>query len=428
VFEPSEPLSPDDSLRIVEAPSRYQEIEKIGADIADLLVAGENPAEVAVVVRHIETYGEMLEDVFNRYRIPFRFETGVPLLRVPFIKYWLAVLDLVSNDRSRESLARVMSSAYFRPRLSPAVDVDRTLAEFGYIDRRHLRASALAARKNSPFTAEIERFELVLDDLERSSDTVTGFMSRFPQTAPVTARDRQAWRVFSEEMTAAAAMHERGALLAFGQFRKLASEIAALRTVDRLTASDTAPGLPRVHIVHPHSLGSRPYRWIFAPGLCDGEFPARTLTNPLLSDSLVEAINARIHQRRLKSARDRSRREPLYLFMILDSATQRGHAELSGRHAGGRADLSIRLCRRNRETLCRVPRCSVRRGGRRDRTESGNRGSRKNGEEAAWKKIGHEPCSAAISWSAPGASPAALCAPASLAGHCRWMSCGIRAS
>src|SRR5439155_3965762 len=119
LFEPHEPLPRQDSLQIVEAPSRYKEAEKIGGDIAELLASGESPSDVVVVVRHGEEYGEMLEDVFARYGIPHRFETGVPLLRIPFIKYWLATLDLVTSERSREAMARVMSSVYFSSRLSP---------------------------------------------------------------------------------------------------------------------------------------------------------------------------------------------------------------------------------------------------------------------------------------------------------------------
>ena len=46
----------------------------------------------------------MIEDVFSRYGIPHQFETGVPLLRVPFIKYWFALLDLVSSDREVSNL------------------------------------------------------------------------------------------------------------------------------------------------------------------------------------------------------------------------------------------------------------------------------------------------------------------------------------
>jgi len=216
-----------------------------------------------------------------------------------------------------------MSSAYFTPRLSPDTDMERLLADFGYIDRNHLRATALAVRKNSPLAAQIQRFENILDGLEHSHDTVAGFMARLPLPTPVTERDLQAWRVLAEELTAANAVFGSSRRVQFAEFRKLASEIAGLRTVDRLSVSNTPPGVPQVRIIHPHSLGTREYRWIFAPGFSDGEFPARSVSNPLLPDRLIESINARIRPRRIPASRDRSRREPLYLFLILDSATRR---------------------------------------------------------------------------------------------------------
>src|SRR5205085_2910834 len=160
----------------------------------------ESPNEIAVVVRHIEAYGEMIDDVFTRYGIPHSFDTGVPLLRIPFIKYWLAFLDLVTSNRSREALARVMSSAYFTQSRASKIDVERTLAGIGYIDRHHLRASALAARKNSPLTKELERFEQLLDEIERSTDTVSGFVSCLQSGTSLTERDRQAWRVLADEL------------------------------------------------------------------------------------------------------------------------------------------------------------------------------------------------------------------------------------
>jgi len=323
VFEPHEPLPPDDSLRIVEASGRYDEVQIIGNDIVDLLHRGESPNEIAVVVRHIETYGEMIEDVFTRYGIPHSFDTGVPLLRIPFIKYWLALLDLVTSERSREALARVMSSAYFIPRLSPKIDVDRVLAGAGYIDRNHVRASQLVARKSSPLTAELERFEQFLDELENSTGTVVDFLSRLRPESSFAQRDRQAWRVLVEELEAVRAISAPDEGLSFPEFRKLASEIAGLRTVDRMISAPAPPGVPRVRIVSPHSLGYREYRWIFAPGFADGEFPSRSASNPLLPDETIEAINGRIRPRRLMTSRDRNRKEPLYLFMILDSAARR---------------------------------------------------------------------------------------------------------
>ena len=152
----------------------------------------------------------------------------------------------------------------------------------------------MAVRKNSPLAAEIRRFENVLDALEHSDDTVPGFMARLPAPSPLSERDRQAWRVLTEEMTAVAEVFSSPRRLPFVEFRKLASEIAGLRTVDRLSVSNTAPGVPQVRIIHPHSLGSRSYRWIFAPGFTDGEVSARSASNPLLPDRIIQAINERI--------------------------------------------------------------------------------------------------------------------------------------
>jgi CRISPR/Cas system-associated exonuclease Cas4 (RecB family) len=318
VFGPEDPLPPDDSLRIVRASGRYNEIQAIGGEIADLLIRGETPNEIAVVVRHIDIYGEMIEDVFTRYGIPHSFETGIPLLRIPFIKYWLSLLDLVTSERSRDALARVMSSAYFTPRISPGLDVERTLADLGYIDRFHLRASSLAARKNSRLTPELERFEQFLDSLERANDTTKGFLAHLQPSVSITERDRRAWRVLVEELGGI----DLG-VSGFAEFRRLVSEIAGLRTADRSSSMPPAPGVPRVRIASPNSLGYREYKWIFAPGFADGEFPARSASNPLLPDETVEAINARVRSRRIMTSRDRNRKEPLYLFMILDSALNR---------------------------------------------------------------------------------------------------------
>jgi hypothetical protein len=320
VFDPKAPvelLQAEKAPRILQCSGRYGEIEAIGAEISDLLASGADPGEMAVVVRHIDTYGEMIEDVFTRYGIECVFETGVPLLRIPFIKYWLAVLDLVTGDRPRDALARVLASAYHEPRLTPASDPEKLLVAMGYIDRRHLKASALAARHGSPLTAHLESFESFLDELEHLSASPKGFLERLQAPATLTERDRRAWRTLSEEIEAIDTLTGEVKL---ERFRRMAAEIAGMRTVGRL--SSHAPGVPAVHIVPPSSLGYRSYRWLFAPGLADGEIPAPSAANPLLPDELIAALNKEAGPRRLQSSRDRNRKEPLYLFLMLDSATQ----------------------------------------------------------------------------------------------------------
>ena len=91
-------------------------------------------------------------------------------------------MDLVSGDRPRDAMARVLASAYHEPRSLPPSDPERLLAGMGYIDRRHLKASALAARHSSALAAHLERFELFLDELEHTSSTPTGFLERLAAT------------------------------------------------------------------------------------------------------------------------------------------------------------------------------------------------------------------------------------------------------
>jgi hypothetical protein len=103
----------------------------------------------------------------------------------------------------------------------------------------------------------------------------------------------------------------------------LVSEITALRTADRFSARLPAPGLPLIRIMSPAALGYRPYQRLFAPGFADGEIPAPAVKNPLLLDDVVEALNRIIRPNRILTSRDRNRREPLQLFMTLDSASER---------------------------------------------------------------------------------------------------------
>jgi RecB family exonuclease len=314
---PEDLLPANKAPRILQCSGRYGEIETIGAEIATLLDTGADAGEIVVVVRHIDTYGEMIEDVFTRYGIGCTFETGVPLLRNPFIKYWIALLDLASGDRPRDAMARILASAYHEPRILPPSDPEKLLANMGYIDRRHLKASALAARHSSVLAAHLERFELFLDELETTPTTPKAFLERLQPPGTLTERDRQAWRTLSEEIESIDALTGS---MTLERFRRIVSEIAGLRTIGRL--SGTAPGVPAVRVVPPGALGYRSYRFVFAPGLADGEVPAPSVANPVLPDELVDTINREIRPRRIQSSRDRNRKEPLYLFLMLDSATE----------------------------------------------------------------------------------------------------------
>jgi RecB family exonuclease len=308
---------PMDALRIFQCAGRYSEVQTIGAAVGGLLDEGAEPSEIAVIIRHIDLYGEMIEDVFSRYGIACIFETGVPLLRIPFIKYWLAVLDLASGDRPREALARVLASAYHEPRIVAPADPEGMLAGIGYMDRRHLKASALAVRHASVLAAHLERFELFLDEIEQMTATPREFLERLPAPASLTERDLEAWRTLCEEIDA---IDRLMGPVSLTQFRQLMSEVCGMRTIGR-SSKMAMPGSAAVRVIPPSALGYRSYRWVFAAGFADGEIPAPTPSNPLLPDDLIDALNRQVRPRRLQNSRDRNRKEPLFLFLMLDSAT-----------------------------------------------------------------------------------------------------------
>jgi hypothetical protein len=179
---------------------------------------------------------------------------------------------------------------------------------------------------------ELVRLEDRLDTLERSSRRIKAFIQDLRPLVGLSKRDQEAWDLLMGELESVDSIAGE---VPFAEFRRIASEIAGLRTVERSGGRRLPPGLPRVRIITPASLGYRTWRWIFAPGMADGEFPARTFPNPLLPDSLIQELNRRIRPRRILAARDRSRREPLFLFMILESAGRRATLTWPGRTLEG---------------------------------------------------------------------------------------------
>lgn len=317
--EPGPALENGRALSVLEAPSRYREVEAIGHRIIEQFSRGVPPDEIAIVVRNMDLYGEMIADVLARYGIPVRFATGLPLPRVPLIKYWFAALDLVSGDRNAAHLSRVMSSAYFVPRLTPASDVSGTLSRIGYIDRHHLPASHLARRKSADLLPQLVEIEDRLDAAQTAVATVDAFLDRFSPQTFLTGQDVEAWETLAPELRAAGKI--LGAI-SFAEFCETATDIAARQTVSRGRSRSSA-----VWVTTPFGLGHARFRQVMALGFSDGEFPSREHPNPALSDATIERIHSIVGERRLMDSVSRNRREPLYLFSIIDAATE--HATLS---------------------------------------------------------------------------------------------------
>ena len=124
------PTPPDGSIRIAVAPSRYREVEAAGRDIRARLERGALPERIAFLARDLDVYGDLIEDVCRRYRIPVYFRKGRPLLGSGLVRACLDVVRCVTDGFPRARLEALLDSDYLgaaKPRLA------RVLRHLGFV-------------------------------------------------------------------------------------------------------------------------------------------------------------------------------------------------------------------------------------------------------------------------------------------------------
>jgi superfamily I DNA/RNA helicase len=113
--EPSRPKAAG-AISIIQAAGRTREVEEVARRIADLVRGGANrPASVAVLVRSLGEYAALVREVFPRYGVPCRVETGQPAADCPAVRAAMALVRLVAEGYSYQALARLIQSSYFVP-------------------------------------------------------------------------------------------------------------------------------------------------------------------------------------------------------------------------------------------------------------------------------------------------------------------------
>lgn len=108
----NEPIRIEDEVVLIEAAGIYQEAEAIGKEIRKLMDAGVKPSNIGVLFRDLAVYGEMIEDVFHRFKIPLYFRRGKPLLSSNVVKTILSIFELLENNFERDTFLKIMRSNY----------------------------------------------------------------------------------------------------------------------------------------------------------------------------------------------------------------------------------------------------------------------------------------------------------------------------
>ena len=105
----------DAPVRIFECRDRLAEVEAIAAEIKHLARSdGFNANRVAVAFKNVDTYAPVVREVFGACGIAFNCSRGRPLRESPVVATLMAMLDVIAEDFSRQSVLRFLRSPYVR--------------------------------------------------------------------------------------------------------------------------------------------------------------------------------------------------------------------------------------------------------------------------------------------------------------------------
>jgi ATP-dependent helicase/DNAse subunit B len=359
----ADPIKPDGTVTVVTAPGRAREVEAIARRIRELLARGVPPERIAIVVRNLDQYGDLLESVCRRYRVPLWFRRGIPLFHVPLTKTVFSLLELADSTYPRPTLLKLLTSVYLRPPREWPSDVVGLINAVGYLDRTHAPLPALLddyMRRQQLSDENTERIRTLatwVDELQTALDglverprpfliyleslksllTQLGFFRamgmRTEVPLHVVQRDREAMQVLFDTLwTGAEALHAlEDDALEFPSFRLLAVDLLREAALDQPLTPDGA-----VRVLGVQDMLGLDFDYVFIPGLADTEFPRHYIEHPVLNDRARHALNPAVRailtekftsvlDRRLLgkilyTTVDKAREEPLLFFLALEAA------------------------------------------------------------------------------------------------------------
>jgi ATP-dependent helicase/DNAse subunit B len=319
--EGGERVDAGDAISFHSAAGRRAEVELAGARVLELLRAGAEPGDVAVVLRRPEEYASLLEQVFGAYGIPFSIDRPVPLGHTGLGRGLLAVVRCAARrDAGAEDLL-----AWLR---TPGL-----LRQPGLADRLEARLRREGAHSAEQARAAWESEHWRLDDLDRLAE------ARRPADF-LAELERQLGRLFAGPYRRRAAVL-RGPELedprVFTAARQALAELRAVVDADPRTRLDPErvltvleelevrlgepPQPDRVQVAKPEAIRARRFEAVFVCGLQEGEFPSGASPEPFLPDEDRRAV-ARASGLRLPVREDRLERER-FLFYTCCSRAER---------------------------------------------------------------------------------------------------------
>jgi ATP-dependent helicase/DNAse subunit B len=274
------------ALRVLTAGGERAEVELVAAEVLELLRAGTQPGDVAVVYRDPGAYASVVDQVFGAYGIPFSLERRLAFRQTALGRAALALLRCAVLEGSETDLL-----AYLR--------VPGKLRNQGLADALESRVRQEGARTAAAARALWEEDNWQLDEIDRLARAAKA------GTAGLIAELRsQVERLFSApyrrlaHVLGGAEAEDARAFEAVAQaldgLAPLAGGIGPARLHDILAELPVRlgerPQPDRVLVATPERIRARRFDAVFVCGLNEGEFPRAGVPEPFLSDDDRRAI------------------------------------------------------------------------------------------------------------------------------------------
>lgn len=121
-----------DNIQLFLAKNQYSEIEKVAKEILKL-VRDQNLRyrNIAVITRNISSYASLVRAIFEEYEIPVFIDEKRELNQNSFIQYLLAILEVLSQNFSRESVFQYLKIGFSDIELEDLYSLENYCTKWG---------------------------------------------------------------------------------------------------------------------------------------------------------------------------------------------------------------------------------------------------------------------------------------------------------
>ncbi len=325
IFRDPRQIKPRDSadgLTVLAASGQLGEVELLARTIKQLLLNGDpddcrqvRPGEIAVVVRSAADLGQLVQEVFAEYGVPFYLDDTVSLASSPLVSALIDVLKLDLEDWPFRRLLKLLGNNYFQPewpqwqRGVAVGKIERVIRSLQIPKGRRALLGALARladaklddrapeqrrQRQEKARAALDVFTRLAGAFDRLPAAATAVewssafaalaadlgmlaVARQPCDLPIARQDAAAWDLLTAALDASAALEEQ-----LGEQLDRAPRQLDRRSIVQLLEDICATeGLPseydeigRVRILAAASARALDVPYLFVAGLSEKAFPA----------------------------------------------------------------------------------------------------------------------------------------------------------